>query len=61
MLIILYGECRQSAAVVTTEYVVWFSRHQHPSRNVILRLVTRARRTGELSVNRKRVGNVDRN
>lgn len=59
-MVILYGECRQSANAAATEYAIRFPHRQHPTRNVILRLVNRARHTGQLSVNRKGIGGVDR-
>jgi hypothetical protein len=59
-MMIIYGESGKNSKAAARLYRERFPHHRHPSSDVFLRLVNRARSTGSLVPNRKRVDGVDR-
>lgn len=52
-MMIIYGECDRNANAAARMYQERFPARRHPSANVILRLINRARNTGNLNVRRQ--------
>jgi hypothetical protein len=59
-MLIVYGACGESAYAAVEAYVARFPLREHPTANVFLRLVNRARNTGNLAPQTKGVGGVTR-
>jgi len=57
---LLYGKFKQNANTAAREYAIRFPHRRQPSVNVFLRLLNRARHTGQLSLDREGIGGVNR-
>lgn len=54
-MIIIYGECKRNSEAAAREYAIRFPERRHPNGNVFLRLINRARNTGNLVPSNKNV------
>lgn len=55
-MLIIYGECGQSARIAAQEYAIRFPQRRAPHSDVILRLINRIRETGSVLPVRRAIG-----